>query len=319
MASISDNISISFIVPVLNGEKYILSCLDHISREMAPGDEIIVVDNGSTDKTIQIARAYPGVQLLQHPLVSISALRNRGAEQAKGDLFAFIDSDCLVCPGWRKAAVDVLTDERIAATGSQLDLPEQPSWVEAAWRSTRRASASSVRYIPSGNFVIRSSVFQAISGFDEEMITDEDTDIGTRVIQAGLVIVDEPQVRAIHLANPKTLSQFVRKEKWHSTSILQKVTWKSVDRPLVMTLVFLFLAGSSVAVMPNVILGRIGPSAPVALVLIIPLITALYRTCQFGHLEYFPQRTLLYLLFYLVRSLTIVEVLLMRKQRPPTS
>jgi glycosyltransferase involved in cell wall biosynthesis len=307
--------SINFIIPVLNGEKYMAGCLEHIRREMAPGDEIIVVDNGSTDSTMAIVAEYPEVKLLTHPKATIAAVRNYGAKTARGDLLAFIDCDCLVCPGWRQAATEVLSDENIVATGSHLDLPEKPSWVEAAWISARKLVATPVGYIPSGNFVVKSAAFRAVSGFDEAMITDEDTDIGMRLCQKGFGIINAPQVRAVHLANPKTLGQFMKKEKWHSTSILNKVTWRTMDKPMAMTFAFLACVVAALTTMPAVFLGRINPVVPIALVLTIPLITVSYRLYQFGTYRYFFQQIILYLLFYSVRSLTVIDHLLRRNNR----
>jgi glycosyltransferase involved in cell wall biosynthesis len=315
MDRIATTFSISFIIPVLNGEKYMAGCLEHIRREMVPGDEIIVVDNGSTDSTTAIIAGYPEVKLLSYPKGTIAAVRNYGAKTAKGNLLAFIDCDCLVCPGWRQAATEVLSDDHIAATGSHLDLPEKPSWVEAAWILDRNVVATPAGYIPSGNFVVKSAAFRGVSGFDEAMITDEDTDIGMRLCQKGFGIINAPQVRAIHLANPKTLGQFMKKEKWHSTSILNKVTWHTMDKPMFMTFAFLACVVAALATAPAVFLGRINPIVPIALVMIIPVITVLYRLYQFGRYTYVFPQIILYLLFYSVRALTVIEHLLRKHNR----
>ncbi|MBI5267430.1 MAG: glycosyltransferase [candidate division Zixibacteria bacterium] len=307
--------SISFIIPVLNGEMYMAGCLEHIRREMAPGDEIIVVDNGSTDNTKTIVARFPEVKLLTHPKATIAAVRNFGAKSAKGNLLAFIDCDCLVCPGWRRAAIDVLRDDTIAATGSHLDLPDNPTWVEAAWILARNTVASPAGYIPSGNFVVRSAAFRAVSGFDETMITDEDTDIGMRLCRQGFGIINAPGVRAIHLGNPKTIAQFVTKEKWHSTSIVKNVTWRTMDKPMVMTLAFLALFVGALACMPAVVLGTIGVLVPVTLILIVPLVTVLYRLYQFGKFKYVVHQIILYLLFYSVRSMTVLEHFFRKRNR----
>lgn len=312
MDQVSRTFTVSFIIPVLNGEQYIQGCLDHICKEMAPQDEIIVVNNGSTDNTTAIVAGYPEVKVLTYPKATIAAVRNYGARTANGNLLAFIDCDCLVYPGWRQAATEVLSDEQIAATGSHLDLPDNPSWVEAAWISARKLVATPAGYIPSGNFVVKSVAFRAVSGFDEAMITDEDTDIGMRLCQKGFGIINAPQVRAIHLGNPKTLGQFMRKEKWHSTSILNKVTWRTMDKPMAMTFAFLVCFVTALAIMPVVILGRLSPVVPIALVLAIPIITVAYRLYQFGSYRYTFEQILLYLLFYCVRTVTLAERLLKR-------
>ncbi len=315
MDQISQAFSISFIIPVLNGEKYMAGCLEHIRREMAPGDEIIVVDNGSTDSTTVIIAGYPEVKLFTHPKGTIAAVRNYGAKTAKGTLLAFIDCDCLVCPGWRQAATEVLSDANIAAAGSHYDVSENPTWVERAWLSARKLNATLAKYIVGGNFIVRRKIFEAVDGFDESMITDEDTEIGNRLCQRGYRIINAPQVRVIHLGNAKTISQFVRKEKWHSTSILKNMTWSNIDKPMAMTFAFLACVVAALAVIPAVFLGRINPAVPMALVLAIPLITVFYRLYQFRSYRYVFQQIILYLLFYGVRSLTVMENLLGRNSR----
>ena len=305
--------SISFIIPVLNGEKYIKGCLDHICSEMAPGDEIIVVDNGSTDATLAIAGSYRQVRCLSHPEVTIATLRNRGAAEAKGDIFAFIDSDCLVCPGWRRAAIEVLSDESVAATGSHYDLPDHPTWVEKAWLSARSLVATPAEYIVGGNFVLNRHAFDAVSGFNELMITDEDSDIGARLCEHGFRSINAPQIRAIHLGNAKTLGQFIRKESWHSTGISDKVTWRSMDKPMAMTLIFIACIAALMAMIPAVVLGHASPLILVALILIVPVATALYRVYQFGVYRYILEQVLLYLLFYVVRAVTLIKYVLRRK------
>jgi len=306
----SSGFAISFIIPVLNGEKYIKGCLDHICREMAPEDEIIVVDNGSTDTTTEIVKGFVEVKLLQYPGVTISALRNRGAAQAKENLLAFIDCDCLVCPGWRAAAIEILGNEQVTATGSHYDFPENPTWVEKAWLSARTLTAKPAEYIVGGNFIITWEAFEAVKGFDETMVTDEDTEIGTRLRQRGYRIINAPQVRVIHLGNAKTIGQFIKKEKWHSTSMLRKMNCRHIDKPMLMTFAYLFCVLTALATTPAAIMAKVNPAIPVALVLLVPVVTVIYRLYQFGSYRYFFPQVVLYLLFYSVRVSTMVNHLL---------
>ena len=215
---------VSFIIPVLNGEKYIEGCLKSIMREMDEIDEIIVVDNGSTDNTLKVVRQYEKTRILQFPGVTIAALRNRGAEVSNGDILAFIDSDCLLNNGWRSTVESVMSDETIKATGSFYDIPLPANWVERAWWSLKRHAETKVHYIPSGNLAIRKDAFEAVSGFNEELITDEDTDIGARLNKMGFVMLETSLVGVVHLGNAKTLREFIKKERWHSTSMLRTIS-----------------------------------------------------------------------------------------------
>jgi glycosyltransferase involved in cell wall biosynthesis len=196
---------ISFIIPVLNEEKYIAQCLDSIISEMQKSDEIIVVDNGSTDKTLEIVGTYEGVKVLIYPKITIAALRNKGAEQAKNELLAFIDSDCTLCKGWRKAVKDVFVRLNIVATGYQYVAPKKSSWVEKVWTMKNRQKRGRVNYIPSSNFIIVKKMFNRISGFDERLVTDEDSEIGNRLNNMGYAVYLEPSICVIHWGGANNL------------------------------------------------------------------------------------------------------------------
>lgn len=284
------------------------SCLKALIAQMEPDDEIIMVDNGSTDRTVAIAESLGRVSTLKSSASTISAVRNFGASKAAGDILAFIDIDCYIREGWRKAVESILSDKSIDATGSLYDLPEDATWVETVWWSSRPKEATKTHYMVGGNFVIRSHVFQAIRGFDEKLVTDEDSDIGERLNQEGYVIVDDPRAGAVHHGNPKTLWEFVSKEKWHASSIMETMKRHGLDKPMVMT--FGFIGACLFALMAALYSIMVDSRALVLLpvVLVVPILTAGYRVYQFRQYRLFMHLTLLYLLFYVVRSLTVVEM-----------
>ena len=86
--------AISVIVPVFNGERYLAEALESIVGQTRPPEEIIVVDDGSTDRTAEVARRFP-VRLLRQANAGAAAARNAGAEAANADLLAFLDHDDL--------------------------------------------------------------------------------------------------------------------------------------------------------------------------------------------------------------------------------
>jgi cellulose synthase/poly-beta-1,6-N-acetylglucosamine synthase-like glycosyltransferase len=91
---------LSVAIPVLDEEEFIGDCLEALLRQSDPVDEIIVVDNGSSDGTADIARAAPGVTVIEEPRRGITYARNTGLAAATGDLLARIDADTLVSAGW---------------------------------------------------------------------------------------------------------------------------------------------------------------------------------------------------------------------------
>ncbi len=94
---------LSVIIPTLNEEARLAACLAALADQSEPVDEIIVVDNGSTDGTAELAHAARGVRVLAEPNRGVSYSRNTGFGAAEGDLLARIDADTIVTPGWAAA------------------------------------------------------------------------------------------------------------------------------------------------------------------------------------------------------------------------
>lgn len=94
---------ISVIIPCRNEEKYVSRCLEALQAQtMDPADyEIILADNMSTDRTVEIARGYaPRVRVIQEPKLSSYAARNAGVRLATGRILAFTDADCVASADW---------------------------------------------------------------------------------------------------------------------------------------------------------------------------------------------------------------------------
>jgi glycosyltransferase involved in cell wall biosynthesis len=100
-----DLLSISVVIPALNSESTVRATLEAVLNEKEKPSEIIVVDGGSRDCTVKIAREYP-VQILNNPRVHAAAARNIGIQAAKGKIIAFTDSDCLPETTWLERILD---------------------------------------------------------------------------------------------------------------------------------------------------------------------------------------------------------------------
>ncbi len=91
---------ISVVIPALNEERYIGKCLESLDRQNYSGEyEVIVIDNGSEDRTREIARKYCS-RVFHEPDLELYEVRNKGIEVAKGEIIAQIDSDTVASPNW---------------------------------------------------------------------------------------------------------------------------------------------------------------------------------------------------------------------------
>ncbi len=296
---------VSFVIPALNEARYIDACLTSIGAQMQASDDLLVVDNGSTDDTANIVRQHSRAQIAVVSHVTIAALRNYGAKQTTGDIIAFIDADCTIEPGWRDAVTAILSRENVAATGSAVALPTDAGWISRVWWYRRPAEERTAPYLVAANFAVRRDAFIEVGGFREELVTDEDTEIGTRLTRGGYQIIDSTRIRAIHHDNPNTLASFYRKEKWHATSILQTAGAQKLDKPMAMTIVFW---ATLILALTALIVGAIYDQ-PIwwgaLLVLFVPVVTAIYRVARGARIGHFIQLCVLYLIFYVARSAVV--------------
>jgi cellulose synthase/poly-beta-1,6-N-acetylglucosamine synthase-like glycosyltransferase len=218
---------ISVIIPALNEQEMIGKCLDCLEQTEFPRSlfEVIVVDNGSTDRTMEIGRSYSSrlnIMVLQKANVNISALRNFGAAEAKGKILAFLDADCLVPRDWLRCALQQLQSEDTGIVGGNIFIPPDSRWVARAWYGVGYAPKSGeVSYVPSGNLLVRRSRFLQVGGFNENLKTSEDFDLCVRARTAGLPIRAVAEMAVVHLRTPQTLGAFYRRERWHGTHVVK--------------------------------------------------------------------------------------------------
>lgn len=101
---------LSLVIPAYNEENYIGACLKSVMENAGDGfSEIIVVDNGSTDRTGEIAREWPGVQVVLEPHKGLTHARECGRLNATGDLVAYLDADCVFAREWLDTVEELFT------------------------------------------------------------------------------------------------------------------------------------------------------------------------------------------------------------------
>jgi glycosyltransferase involved in cell wall biosynthesis len=219
------SIRMSVIIPALNEEAMIGKCLESLAESHYPLDaiEVILVDNGSTDRTLEIARSFSTrlrLTILQRPGVNISALRNLGAAAAKGEVLAFLDADCAVPANWIENAASNVASDSAGVIGGNITVPEDSGWVARTWFQVAYAPKDGeVAYVPSGNMLMKSSTFMQIGGFNESIKTSEDCELCFRARGEGFTVREISALTVIHWRTPQTLKEFYRREAWHGEHV----------------------------------------------------------------------------------------------------
>lgn len=250
---------ISIIIPVFNSMRYLGRSLPSVVEAMEDfrDTELILVDNGSTDGSYEVLQSeYAGrAKILQIKGVTISTLRNQGARMAHGEYLSYIDSDFVIPRDYFHRAMNVFAAVQADASGCYCSLPPDAHWIEETWHFLlRRRVNTFVPYLFAGNFIIKKDVFDRIGGFDEKLVTGEDTELGLRLNTLGFRVYVSPEMAAIHLGNPKTLGEFFRKHTWHGLGMFGSLKWSWLDKPLLMTFAYLGLTAAGAA---NLFLGRL--------------------------------------------------------------
>ena len=209
-ATLVDYPSVSIIIPVRNRPAQIEECLRSLTRLRYPAEklEIIVVDDASTDHTPQTVSAFPVHLITLKENKQASFCRNLAAHKARGDILAFIDSDCLAEPLWLQELIPAFKDPSLAAVGgvvgsyfvdSPLDRYEQvKSSLIIGLRARRSSENENFFYVPSCNLLARRNIFEKLDGFKEDMFVGEDVDFCWRLQDAGYHVEFRPAGTVYH-------------------------------------------------------------------------------------------------------------------------
>lgn len=309
---------VSIIVPTLNEEKNITKCLRAIFDMNISKDqyEVIVVDNGSKDKTVQIATDF-GTKVLIKPDVNISLLRNFGTKEAKGDIFAFIDADCLVTENWLKEALGELENEEVGATGANYKINGKGTWVSRAWElhKKNRTFRSEVGWIQSGNLLIKRRCFESIGGFNERLNVCEDSDICFRIKEKRYKIISNDAICSYHTGDPRTIIEFFRKQLWHGKDVL-RLFFMSTNKKLYIKIFLLsiFYMLGILTVLLSLLFGLMNLSIlAVAGMILVSFIWAVKTGVEKKGYMHILSLTVLFLTFGIARAICFIDVRNWRK------
>ena len=195
----------TIVIPAWNAWEHTERCLGSLRPTLGPGDQVVVVDNGSTDETRASLGTYGWLEVVANDENQGFARGcNQGAAEARGGVLVFLNSDTVVPSGWLDELLAPFHMDDVGAVGPRSDnvsgsqqamaVPdpqEDPrAYVEFAesWRTSHRGQTSEARRLIGFCLAVRTSSFRALGGFDErfEIGGFEDDDLCRRLLQSKL-------------------------------------------------------------------------------------------------------------------------------------
>ena len=203
---------VSIIIPVLNEEKNIRDCLISLKKQSYPNIELIVVDNGSVDATLQIAAECGAHKIIHQNHPGITYAKNSGIREASGELIATTDADCEADSLWIETLVTSFTGPSIASCGGANLVPPNSTDFEKCVDNllnslggisgskyiSHKQLLSETNHNPGCNVMYRRLVLQELGGFNERLLTVEDEELDFRILKKGYKILYNPGAKVYH-------------------------------------------------------------------------------------------------------------------------
>lgn len=205
---------VSIIIPTKNSSKTLLPTLESIMKQTYKKYEIIVVDNYSTDGTVELARRYTDYVYVEAP--ERTAQVNFGIRKAKGKYIYEVGSDFVLDSDVIEEAVKKCENEGYDALAIHNTSDASVSF----WASVRKFERDMYQYddLNVAARFIRRDIFDKIGYFDESMVAAEDYDLHNRIIAANYR-VGRISAKETHIGEPKTLGDIIRKHYYYGKTL----------------------------------------------------------------------------------------------------
>ena len=206
---------ISIIVPAYNAAETLGECLAALLDQSIPRSEyeVIVVDDGSTDETQEVAKKC-GVRLLSQPNQGPGAARNLGVSQAGGEIILFTDADCVPTKEWIEEMIKPFAESGVVAVKGAYRTRQRgllARFIQAEFEE-RYALLERERYVDfvdSHSAAYRKVEFLATGGFDPNFLLSEDVDLSYKLSRLGHKMIFNPKAIVYH-RHPETLWAYFR-------------------------------------------------------------------------------------------------------------
>jgi len=212
---------VSLYVPAFNAESSVGRCLEAVLKQSYPVDEVLVIDDGSQDRTAEVANRL-GVRVVEHGANrGLAASRNTGIAESRGEYIAAVDSDCVVEETWLEVCMGAFDRPGVAAVGGRLLERDADSGL-GVWRAAHlkhhwgERQAVNPAFLSGSNIVLRRDALGLVGPYDERFRSNyEDVDLSLRLMGEGLDSVYEPRAVAWHIRQDTVRTLLRTYWAWH--------------------------------------------------------------------------------------------------------
>jgi O-antigen biosynthesis protein len=209
---------VSVVVCAYNAEPTMRECLESLTKLAYPNYEVVIVDDGSTDRTGAIADEYPQFKVIHQPNRGLSAARNVGLAAATGEIIAYVDSDAMPDPDWLTyLALKFRATNYVGVGGPNLPPPEE-DWLANCVASAPGSPTQillddeTAEHIPGCNMAFRKDALVEVGGFDPTYTAaGDDVDICWRLQDLGYTIGFCPAAIVWHHRR-KTIKSYLKQQ-----------------------------------------------------------------------------------------------------------
>jgi glycosyltransferase involved in cell wall biosynthesis len=215
---------ISVIIPAYNAEKTITSTIKALLNQNYPKNkyEIIVVDDGSTDKTVEVVSRFP-VKTIKLKHKGPANARNVGAKKSRGSILLFTDADCVPDKNWIKNMIEPFKDpEIVGLSGTYKTLNSDKlmarfSGYEIQHRHKKMEKQKYIDFIGTFSASYRRNIFLKFKGFDTKFKTSsgEDPELSYRIAKAGFKMIFQKKAFVWHL-HPDTIWKYLKQKYYRA-------------------------------------------------------------------------------------------------------
>ena len=209
---------VSFVIPAYNEEKDIGKLLDSLMALDYPKNkyEVIIVDDGSTDRTVEIASKYP-IKIIKGPHKGVGVARNLGWRSAKFDIIVFIDADMILHKNFLKEIIKCFKDPKVAGADCTIRLRNKKSLIARVLFLRKELGVAQYKF----PFVkiCKKKVLKEVGGFDPQYGFYDDWVLNMRILEKGYKILFMPKAIIWH-REPENLKEVYRQARWMGRSLL---------------------------------------------------------------------------------------------------